>query len=152
MKAFFTDNELLAWVKTGQRAYFLRLTQGNYDSDYVEDRLKIGAVHEQIDLPIKYYLSMYNFYLCEVWKHIFEVGRTHPDETIETFFSLIKLTFLDSRERTIKARQQQAIRELSTPVLPFREGMLLLPIIGQAMQDGFPPRGVWGWVCQGRDG
>jgi hypothetical protein len=35
------------------------------------------------------------------------------------------------REQTIKALQQEVIRELSTPVLPFREGMLLLPIIGQ---------------------
>jgi anti-anti-sigma regulatory factor len=40
-------------------------------------------------------------------------------------------TYIDSRERTIKALQQEAIQELSTPVLPFREGMLLLPIIGQ---------------------
>lgn len=141
MRVFFADDELLARVKAKQKAYFLRLTQGNYDIDYVEERLKIGAVHEQIDLPVKFYLSMYNFYLREVWKHIFEIDRTHPDETIDTFFSLMKLTFLDislaietyidSRERTIKSLQQEAIRELSTPVLPFREGMLLLPIIGQ---------------------
>lgn len=141
MKAFFPDNELLNRVKAKQKAYFIRLTQGNYDLDYVEDRLKIGAVHEQIDLPVKFYLGMYNFYLREVWKHIFEVDHDHPDEMMEIFFSLMKLTFLDislaidtyidSRERTIKALQQEAIRELSTPVLPFREGMLLLPIIGQ---------------------
>ena len=141
MKAFFPDSELLARVKAKQKAYFIRLTQGNYDLDYVEDRLKIGAIHEQIDLPVKFYLGMYSFYLRQVWKHIFAVDRTHPDEMMEIFFSLMKLTFLDislaidtyidSRERTIKALQQEAIRELSTPVLPFREGMLLLPIIGQ---------------------
>jgi rsbT co-antagonist protein RsbR len=141
MKIFFPDNKLLTRVKTRQKAYFLRLTQGNYNSEYAEDRLRIGAVHEQIDLPVKFYLSMYNFYLREVWKHIFDVDHAHPDETMKTFFSLMKLTFLDislaidtyldSRERTIKALQQEAIRELSTPVLPFREGMLLLPIIGQ---------------------
>lgn len=141
MKVFFPDDELLARVKARQKAYFLRLTKGNYDVDYAEERLRIGAVHEQISLPVKFYLSMYNFYLREVWKHIFESDHAHPDEAIATFFSLMKLTFLDislaidtyvdSRERTIKALQQEAIRELSTPVLPFREGMLLLPIIGQ---------------------
>ncbi len=141
MKAFFPDAELLARVKAKQKAYFIRLTQGNYDLDYVEDRLKIGAIHERIDLPVKFYLGMYNFYLREVWKRIFEIDRTHPDEMMDVFFSLMKLTFLDislaidtyidSRERTIRALQQEAIRELSTPVLPFREGMLLLPIIGQ---------------------
>ena len=141
LKAFFPDDALLARVKARQKHYFLRLTQGNYDLDYVEERLRIGAVHERIDLPVKYYLSMYNFYLREVWKHIFEIDPEHPDESMATFFSLMKLTFLDislaidtyidSRERTIKTLQQEAIQELSTPVLPFREGMLLLPIIGQ---------------------
>lgn len=141
MKAFFPDKASLARVKAKQKAYFIRLTQGNYDLDYVEERLKIGSVHEQIDLPVKFYLGMYNFYLREAWKHIFEADKTHPDDVMAMFFSLMKLVFLDisltidtyidSRERTIKSLQQEAIRELSTPVLPFREGMLLLPIIGQ---------------------
>lgn len=141
LKSFFPDEAMLAHVKAKQKAYFLGLTQGVYDLNYVEDRLRIGAVHERIDLPVRSYLSMYNFYLREVWKHIFEWDRDHPDETVATFFSLMKLTFLDislaidtyidSRERTIKALQQEVIQELSTPVLPFREGMLLLPIIGQ---------------------
>jgi rsbT co-antagonist protein RsbR len=53
--------------------------------------------------------------------------------------SLLKLVFLDmglaietylfQRERTIRV-QQEAIREISTPVLPLRERLLLLPIIG----------------------
>ncbi len=141
MRAFFPDKASLARVKAKQKAYFIRLTQGNYDIDYVEERLKIGSVHEQIDLPVKSYLGMYSFYLRDAWKHIFEADRTHPDEVMAMFFSLMKLVFLDisltidtyidSRERTIKSLQQEAIRELSTPVLPFREGMLLLPIIGQ---------------------
>ena len=141
MRAFFPDDALLAHVKAKQKAYFIRLTQGNYDLNYVEERLRIGAVHEQIELPMRFYLSMYNFSLREVWKHLSEIDRIHPDEAMATFFSLMKLTFLDislailtyidSRERTIKALQQEVIQELSTPVLPFREGMLLLPIIGQ---------------------
>jgi rsbT co-antagonist protein RsbR len=141
MKVFFPDSATLERVKAKQKAYFIRLTKGNYNIDYVEERLKIGTIHEQIDLPVKSYLGMYSFYLREAWKHIFEAGRKDPDEVMDTFFSLMKLVFLDisltidtyidSRERTIKSLQQEAIRELSTPVLPFREGMLLLPIIGQ---------------------
>ncbi len=141
MKVFFADNDLLTRVKARQKAYFLRLTQGSYDIEYAEERLKIGATHERINLPVKFYLSMYSFYLRAVWKHIFETDKEHPDETMMTFFSLMKLifldisltidTYIDSREQTIKALQQEVIRELSTPVLPFREGMLLLPIIGQ---------------------
>lgn len=37
--------------------------------------------------------------------------------------------FVRERERVIR-QQQEAIRELSTPVLPVREGLLILPIIG----------------------
>jgi rsbT co-antagonist protein RsbR len=41
----------------------LRLTQGNYDLAYAENRLNIGAIHERIGLPVKAYLGMYNYYL-----------------------------------------------------------------------------------------
>jgi rsbT co-antagonist protein RsbR len=37
--------------------------------------------------------------------------------------------FVHERERVIR-QQQDAIRELSTPVLPVREGLLILPIVG----------------------
>jgi rsbT co-antagonist protein RsbR len=38
-------------------------------------------------------------------------------------------TYIFQRERTIRI-QQEAIRELSTPVMQVREGLLILPIIG----------------------
>lgn len=38
-------------------------------------------------------------------------------------------TYLETREEVIK-QQQEAIKELSTPVLPLRAGLLLLPVIG----------------------
>ncbi len=41
----------------------------------------------------------------------------------------VAVGFVDERERIIR-QQQEAIRELSTPVLPVRERLLILPIIG----------------------
>ena len=41
----------------------------------------------------------------------------------------VAVGFVHERERIIR-EQQDAIRELSTPVLPVREGMLILPIVG----------------------
>ncbi len=41
----------------------------------------------------------------------------------------VAVGFVHERERIIHA-QQDAIRELSTPVLPVREGLLILPIVG----------------------
>ena len=41
----------------------------------------------------------------------------------------VAVSFVDERERIIR-QQQDSIRELSTPVLPVRERLLVLPIIG----------------------
>jgi rsbT co-antagonist protein RsbR len=143
-RIFFNDPETLARVKNAQKNYFLRLTQGNYGPDYIENRLRVGSVHERISLPVKAYLGMYNFYLRSVFYRLTETYRDDPNRAFDIFISLMKLTFLDiglaidtyisSRERTI-GQQQDAIKELSTPVLPFREGILLLPVIG--MIDSF---------------
>ncbi len=43
---------------------------------------------------------------------------------------VVGVSFVDERERVIH-EQQQAMRELSTPVLQLRERLLILPIIGQ---------------------
>jgi rsbT co-antagonist protein RsbR len=41
----------------------------------------------------------------------------------------VSVSFVEERERVIR-EQQEAIRELSTPVLQVRDGLLILPIIG----------------------
>ena len=41
----------------------------------------------------------------------------------------VAVSFVDERERVIR-QQQDSIRELSTPVLPVRERLLILPMIG----------------------
>ncbi len=138
-RAFFRDPEVLRRVRDAQQAYFLRLTQGNYDLGYARDRLQIGTRHERIGLPIDAYLGMYNYYLRAVASRLKEAYRTQPERAWSAFLSLTKLTFLDmglaidtyigAREQTIR-QQREAIQELPTPVLPFREGMLLVPIIG----------------------
>lgn len=78
-----------------QKAYFLRLTQGNYDMDYVRERLKIGAVHERIGLDVKWYLGAYNFYTRGVTKRVFEAFKKEPTKALACYLSLRKLVFLD---------------------------------------------------------
>ena len=138
-RTFFEDPASLAYAKAMLRADFLRLTQGNYDMNYVRERVRIGAVHEKIGLGLKWYLGAYSRYLRAIGERIFNAYRDEPSRAVEAYFSLNKLVFLDiglavdtyidRRERTI-LEQQEAIRELSTPVLRAREGLLILPIIG----------------------
>ena len=138
-RAFFRDPRVLERVKRLQKGYFLRLTEGEYGTDYTADRLKIGAVHERVGLAPKWYLGMYAFYLRAVARRLLEAFAQEPAKAFTGFLSLLKIVFLDiglavdtyihAREATMR-KQQEAIRELSTPVLQIRDRLLLLPIIG----------------------
>lgn len=136
---FFKDPVLLERVKALQVRYFLELTAGVYDAAYVEQRLKIGAVHERTKLPIQLYLGLYAFYLRAVAGRLREAYKGDQTRTIDTYLSLQKLVFFDiglaiqtyllRRERTIR-EHEQAVRDLDTPVLQLRPGLLLLPLVG----------------------
>src|SRR5512142_3209235 len=43
--------------------------------------------------------------------------------------SIVAMAFIEEREKVVR-QQEEAIRELSTPVLQVRQGLLILPIIG----------------------
>jgi len=77
-RIFFEDPEVLKRVQNAQEEYFLRLTQGNYDLAYARDRLRIGAIHERIGLPVKAYLGMYNYYLRAVASRLIEAYESEP--------------------------------------------------------------------------
>ncbi|MBA2651370.1 MAG: STAS domain-containing protein [Tatlockia sp.] len=135
----FENPEVLKRVKILQKEYFLGLTQGNYDSKYIEERLNVGSVHASIGLDVKWYLGAYNFYIQAVGNKIFEAFKDDPDKIKDLFLSLIKLVFMDiglaidtyiyEREITIHD-QQEILKELSTPVLQVRDELLILPIVG----------------------
>jgi rsbT co-antagonist protein RsbR len=138
-RAFFRDPAVLNAVKQRQKQYFLRLLEGDYDRDYFEERLTIGAVHARIGLDVKWYLGAYNFYLRLVEQRILADWSSDAEQAQAYFQSLMKLVFLDiglaidtyiyQRERTIR-EQQATLLELSTPVLQLRDRLLILPIIG----------------------
>jgi rsbT co-antagonist protein RsbR len=138
-RAFFRDPKVLEHVKRLQKDYFVRLTEGEYGRAYVADRLRIGTAHERIDLAPKWYLGMYSFYLRLVARRLREAFPGDLEKAFASFLSLMKLVFLDiglavdtythARESAMR-KQQEAIRELSTPVLQIRDRLLLLPIIG----------------------
>lgn len=138
-RVFFQDPKLLERVKRAQKAYFSRLTHGDYDKAYIEDRLKIGAVHERIGLPVKAYLGMYNFYLRTVASRLFEAYKAAPERALRAYLALLKVVFLDiglaidtyiNRREQLIGKQQEAMSELATPVLQIRERILILPIVG----------------------
>jgi rsbT co-antagonist protein RsbR len=138
-RAFFREASVLEHVKKMQTQYFIRLTEGDYGREYVTNRLRIGRVHERVNLAPKWYLGAYNFYLRAVARRLLDGFPDDPRKAFSSFLTLMKLVFLDiglavdtyieAREATMR-KQQEAIRELSTPVLQIRERLLLIPIIG----------------------
>ncbi len=51
------DADTLKRLQTVQKTYILDLFSGNYDSTYVNNRLRIGMVHKRIGVDSKLYLS-----------------------------------------------------------------------------------------------
>jgi rsbT co-antagonist protein RsbR len=70
--------------------------------------------------------------LFEKYRHDFDLLNRVLDAyepAANRIANTVAVSFVEQRERTIR-RQQDSIRELSTPVLQVRERLLILPIIG----------------------
>src|ERR1051326_2087296 len=71
-RSFFPDQATLNRVKKMQNSYFLGLFSGNYDLNYVRDRLRVGNTHERIGMPPKLYLGAYRRYLALIHSKLIE--------------------------------------------------------------------------------
>ena len=115
------------------------MTTGEYGPSYVEERLKLGSLYALAGLAPHVFLGAYHHLMGTVGSRVMEEYQRRPAEGFANFMALQKVAFFDlslivdvivfERERVIR-QQQEAIRELSTPVMQVREGLLILPIIG----------------------
>lgn len=115
------------------------LVSGDYGMKYVEQRIELGLLYSAAGLDARVFLGAFLNLLRHIGTQVMEHGEPSPAQAFEGFMSLEKVAFFDiglivdvlvsQRERVIR-QQQEAIRELSTPVLQLRDRLLLLPIIG----------------------
>jgi rsbT co-antagonist protein RsbR len=136
-RSFFPDEATIARVKRLQREYFLGLFAGQCDRRYVEDRLRVGAAHERIGLPPKWYIGAYSRYMRLTFEKL--VADLDAETARHAYHSLTKMvafdtalaidTYIAAHLDTV-ARHQAAIRELSTPVIRVHRSVLLLPLVG----------------------
>jgi signal transduction histidine kinase len=89
------DQAQVARLKRTQREYFLRMTEGRFDADYFESRLRVGDAHQQIDLEPQWYLGTYNLYLRLVMERLRDHYTQDPDRLFSLVSSLSKIIFLD---------------------------------------------------------
>ncbi|MHB8896514.1 MAG: STAS domain-containing protein [Candidatus Geothermincolia bacterium] len=71
--------------------------------------------------------SLFRWYQQDINKLYNALDTYEP--VANKILAIVALAFIQERERVVR-QQQEAIRELSTPVLQVREKMLVLPIIG----------------------
>lgn len=115
------------------------LVSGDYGARYVEQRIELGLLYAAAGLEARVFLGAFQNMLKSIGTQVMRHADQSPVEAFDAYLSLNKVASFDyglivdvlvfERERIIR-QQQEAIRELSTPVLQLRERMLLLPIIG----------------------
>ncbi len=87
---------LLPRLKELQGKYFFRLTSGQYDLDYFEDRLRVGQVHFRIGLTPEWYLGAYLKYLHIVSDVLSQAFGRDYETFFQTLVSLTKVIYLDT--------------------------------------------------------
>lgn len=115
------------------------LVSGDYGAQYAEQRIELGLLYAAAGLEARVFLGAFQNMLKSIGTQVMRHADQSPVDAFDAYLSLNKVASFDyglivdvlvfERERIIR-QQQEAIRELSTPVLQLRERMLLLPIIG----------------------
>ncbi|HSI51734.1 MAG TPA: protoglobin domain-containing protein [Ideonella sp.] len=138
-RPLMASRKLVEKARALKAEHLAAMVQGNYGSRYVEQRLELGVLYARAGLDTRTFLGAFHQLLRHIGNAIMKQFAQDPAEGFENFMALKKVAFFDigiivdilvfERERIIR-QQQEAIRELSTPVLQIRERLLLLPIIG----------------------
>jgi rsbT co-antagonist protein RsbR len=135
----FTSQSQIDRVKAAQKSYFAELVTAKLNEDYVADRRRIGRIHEVAGITPTLYIGAYAYYLSKLGMQISAHMAHDPTRALELYISLQKIahfdmalaleTYVEAREHTIEM-QQREFRELPTPILKLRPGLILIPVVG----------------------
>lgn len=138
-KFFFASNQpRLERVKKMQRVHWTSMFDAHIDEAWFASRKHVGAVHANIDLPNDIYFAGMSVSGKSLVDQVTAKGSKYP-KPAQTASALTKLVFLDAYvvideisriQREKLAASSQALMEMSTPVTPIWEGILLLPLLG----------------------
>lgn len=135
----FGDPAQLERVKRAQIHYFRDLVTARLDDEYVQNRRRIGQIHERSGVTPTLYVGAYAYYLHSLGHLVLERMQDDPGRAMALVLSLVKIahfdmalaleTYVEARETTIEQRERE-MSELPTPVLKLRDGLLLIPVVG----------------------
>lgn len=138
-RALMTNRALVDRARQLKRDHLIAMVGGDYSHTYVEQRLELALLYSKARLDLRVFLAAFHELLKSIGALVMRQSEGASLDAFDAFMSLKKVAFFDiglivdamvfERERVIR-QQQDAIRELSTPVLQLRDRFLLLPIIG----------------------
>jgi rsbT co-antagonist protein RsbR len=131
--------EIVAEAKRLKREHLIAMVNADYGPHYAEQRFKLGRLYNQAQIEIGLFMGAFHALMASIGARIVKRFPKDSEEAfrlVETFeriasfdLAIIVDAMIADREQTI-LRQQEAIRELSTPALQVRDRLLILPIIG----------------------
>jgi rsbT co-antagonist protein RsbR len=136
---FFASNpKRLERVRELQKTHWESFFDAHLDEKWFASRVHVGAVHAHIDLPNDIYFAGMSMSGKSLVDRIRKIKPALKDAG-EMANSVMKLIFVDSfvvieeisriqREKITAG--SKALMEMSTPVTPIWEGILLLPLLG----------------------
>jgi rsbT co-antagonist protein RsbR len=137
-KVLTGNREALRKARALKRDHVLAMAHGPYDAAYVQQRLELALVYSAVKLETRVFLGAFHHLMRSIGETLMSQAKD-PKEAFLAFLSLKRVAFFDlgiivdalifEREKVIR-QQQEAIRDLSTPILQLRSRMLLLPLVG----------------------
>lgn len=137
-RVFMRNRDAVEQARRLKLEHLVAMVGGQYGTEYAQQRIKLGRLYSRAGLEMRLFLGAFHDLLRRMGATLL-ANATTQKEAFDDFISLNKVAFFDigiivdvmvfERERVI-SRQQEAIRELTTPVLQIRDRLLMLPIIG----------------------
>lgn len=93
--------------KRMQRMYFLTLSDGKIDDEYVELRHRIGKVHARIGLAPEDFTAFYRFYLADVFSRLSERQEMGAEDIVQLTTAMTKLALFDMSMTLEKYHQDE---------------------------------------------
>ena len=140
----FAKRSVFDLAKRRKQEHLRALVLGSYEREYIEQRIKLATLYSEYELETREFLAAYEHLMLCIGKDIVDKLRADLPSAFKSYEAVVKVGSFDraiisdvmiaERERIINL-QQQAIRELSTPILQVRDRLLILPIIGMLDSD-----------------
>ena len=96
-RAFLVDPAVTDRLLAKQRDYLLSLAAPEIDEQFVEERRRIGLVHERIGLGPRWYLGAYALYFSLLEPVVRDANRADPQRGERTLTALVRLLLFDAQ-------------------------------------------------------